>query len=159
MPPKYKILVPMDFSELSKEALTVAARIADRTGGRLIVLHVEEEATILVQGVHLAAYAKQAMEERSLGNVAFRAVMARGSAAREIVARARRHQADAIVMSTHARSGFNHLLLGSVAEEVLRHAPCPVLILNPNVAEASKDGRLNLGEMVLEAAGDFRENP
>lgn len=93
MPLKYKILLPMDFSELSKEALTVAARIAERTGGRLIVLHVEEEGPrIPAQSLRLAPYLRQAMEEQGLRSIGFRAVTGRGSAAAEIVARARRHQ-------------------------------------------------------------------
>ena len=52
-----------------------------------------------------------------------------GRAAPEIVAHAKKVGADLIVMGTHGRSGFQHALLGSVAERVLRHSPCPVLVV------------------------------
>ena len=52
-----------------------------------------------------------------------------GRAAPEIVAHAKKTGADLIVMGTHGRSGFQHAILGSVAERVLRHSPCPVLVV------------------------------
>jgi nucleotide-binding universal stress UspA family protein len=60
------------------------------------------------------------------GTVPVQSMVAGGSPAEEILRTAREEKADLIVMGTHGRTGFRHLLLGSVAEAVTRHAPCPV---------------------------------
>jgi len=61
-------------------------------------------------------------------------VLKSGHAAEEIVAAAEELEADLLVMATHGRTGVPHLVLGSVAEKVLREAPCLVLTINPKAA-------------------------
>jgi nucleotide-binding universal stress UspA family protein len=69
------------------------------------------------------------------GVVAADTIVRTGSPAQEIIAIAERVPADMIVISTHGRTGLKHALLGSVTERVVRHAPCPVLV----VRESERD--------------------
>jgi nucleotide-binding universal stress UspA family protein len=108
--------------------------LAQRLGAELLVAHVSEPLAI-VPGSDLAAE-EVAQTERELARVvgalkreqvAARGVVVPGEPAAEIVALAEREHADLIVLGTHGRSGLAHVLLGSVAERVLRRARCPVL--------------------------------
>jgi nucleotide-binding universal stress UspA family protein len=138
-----RVLCPTDFSYLSTRALDHAAAIGRWFEARVEVLHVipfvipagtgdmpyfpapaaatpkvrESELRELQQFVSAAVRAGAAVETE----------LREGSPAREIVRWAEERSADLLVMGTHGRSGLERLLLGSVAEEVLRHAPCPVL--------------------------------
>jgi len=58
-----------------------------------------------------------------------------GAPAKNIVQEAKKEGADLIVMSTHGRTGLAHMLVGSVTEKVIRHAPCPVLSIHTHMAE------------------------
>jgi nucleotide-binding universal stress UspA family protein len=140
-----KILFPTDLSPLSKEGLEYAASLARARRGKLIILYVEELPLAYDYGVpkpeteHLErelnalspAKADLEIEHRfmpaRLGEVAV-------SPADAIVEFARSEGADLIVMGTHGRSGLSRLLMGSVAEEVLRKAPCPVLTFRSKTA-------------------------
>lgn len=136
-----QILVPTDFSSSSEAALRFAAELASRFGGVLHVLHVIESAVIPDS---LARFlAPRPIEERRtpaaesfagdvLGNgpLAEQEVVSaavEGVAAREIVRYAGEHGIDLIVIGSHGNTGLAHILLGSVAETVVRTAPCPVL--------------------------------
>jgi len=138
------ILVPTDFAPASDTALACARGLAEKYGARLSMLHVltSPEATgfwtpevyvpaSLEARERLAREAQERVEraltadERPRTNVTIQIRI--GSVAEHILDFAREHNVDLIVMGTHGRRGLSHLLLGSVAEQVLRSAPCPVL--------------------------------
>ncbi len=147
------ILAPVDFSPGSESAATYAFRLAGRLGGRLRLLHVVRGIGGAGAGVapgawdDLAAAEREAREqaERDLADLATR--LARGAGGAEgpepetaivtagestadaIVNVAREAGADLIVMATQGRSGLRRMVLGSVAEQVVRSAHCPVLTI------------------------------
>jgi len=129
------ILVATDFGEASDAALAYGRALARVFGGRLRLLHVTEN-QFLRPMADSPEHAHQAIRRRLndlLGGEDRRSVD--GDAALEtsdapaeaIVEYARRIEADLIVMGTHGRTGLDRLLTGSVAEHVVRSAPCPVL--------------------------------
>lgn len=132
-----RILVPIDFSSPSDAALAYARTLARSSGGTLHLLHVLENDFLRPvvgdpHGLESAALKQlQARftdeDHRKLRAVA--AVERSDDPADEIVSYARTANAGLIVMGTHGRSGVAHLLMGSVAEKVVRTAPCPVLTL------------------------------
>jgi nucleotide-binding universal stress UspA family protein len=142
-----RILVPHDFSDSATVALRAAAELAAGDGARLTVLHVlaplysgpafpSEAAIAWTPSKELLADLRARLEmlvARALGrrarSVECRAVM--GDPLQCILAAARR--ADSIVMATVGRTGLAHLLIGSVAEKVVRHSPVPVLTIRPGV--------------------------
>jgi len=135
-----KILVAMDFSEGSDEALEQAIDLARQTGGQLEILHVLELGADQFP-FGLSYYDDNrggliALVDRELTARTERAIKAgliaesrivEGSAATEIVRRAREGGAALIVIGTHGRRGLAHAVLGSVAERVVQYAACPVL--------------------------------
>lgn len=137
-----KILHPTDFSDCAQAAEEFAVRLLRDTGGELVLLHVLVEPplyseTPLSLGESRRFYdavrrwAEQALGARAatLGRwgVAVRVMLRDGRPFQEIVAAADAEGADLIAMGTHGRGGLNRLLLGSVADRVIRTAPCPVL--------------------------------
>ncbi len=139
-----KILVPTDFSELSGEAAQTAVAFAKVFGASIELVHVfVEPAYILPPPVDMATFpfdlaqildrvqnGLDAERDRVQGSgVTVTTTTLSGRAAQEIVAHAKKTHADLIVMGTHGRSGFQHALLGSVAERVVHHSPCPVLVV------------------------------
>lgn len=138
------ILVPTDFNPASHAALECAKEIAERFGARLSLLHVVTDpkatgfwtpevyvpATPETQEGFLREARKRldsalSPEERSRFTATIDVRL--GAVADRIQEVALEQQVDLIVMGTHGRRGLAHLLLGSVAERVLRSAPCPVL--------------------------------
>jgi nucleotide-binding universal stress UspA family protein len=136
-------LAPTDFSRASLAAVGDAARLAHRFGAQLILLHVHEPpyagpepdpyvvspAFRLLHAEHRRAAddrMQKLHESVRKRHPQCRAAMGEGYAAAEILAAARKLKTDLIVMSTHGRSGAKRLLLGSVAEKVVRGAPCAV---------------------------------
>ena len=139
-----RILVPTDFNPASDAALACAKDIADRFGARLSLLHVvtDPKATgFWTPEVYVPAtsearerFLREARErlqnalspeERSRFSVTIEARI--GAVAGHIEDFAREQKIDLIVMGTHGRRGLAHLFLGSVAEQMVRGAPCPVL--------------------------------
>ncbi len=142
-----RILVPVDFSPCSRSALELAATLATRFDASIDVLHVWEPpayvpidtalATIgsgppqtLVQIAHAEATEDLeallvGLDKRSVGEIAGR--VASGDPVDVILEAAAAGPYDLIAMGTHGRAGMRHLLMGSVAERVIRRAPCPVL--------------------------------
>lgn len=136
-----KILCPVDLSTNSMQAVQVAASMAKVDEGELVFLYVALPELPAAAGYAIEEYeAKVAEDEeelkkiRPLEDVPFRHEMVRGQPLDEIVAYAKENEIDLIVMTTHGRSGLTRMLLGSVAEHVIRHAPCPVLTLKPHSA-------------------------
>lgn len=135
-----RILVPLDFSGKSRQALEYAIPLAELSGGKISLLHVLPPA--YVPGEASFAYLPvdtpglEAEVKKRLRTVADELIpegmldklfVRTGTPYHEIVAAARRHKADMIVISTHGNSGITRVLLGSTAERVVRHASCPVL--------------------------------
>jgi nucleotide-binding universal stress UspA family protein len=134
-----RILYPTDFSDLSKPAFEVACAMARDYGAELVVLHVSPWPVVgVVEGITIDLPTGWEEEVRArLGNVspadpAVRVVhrLERGEASAKILNVAAETKADLIVMGTHGRTGLSRLLIGSVAEDVLRKASCPVLTVN-----------------------------
>jgi nucleotide-binding universal stress UspA family protein len=129
------VLVPTDFSVASEMALTYGRALANKVDATLHVLHVLDNhflnATI-VDPIQLEAAAQWNIERRLTDadrtHLSARAVVeVSGSAGDAIVRYARRHDIGLIVAGTHGRTGMAHVLMGSVAEHVVRTSPCPVL--------------------------------
>ncbi|MBI1847845.1 MAG: universal stress protein [Candidatus Rokubacteria bacterium] len=117
----HEILLATDFSDPADAAALVAREYADRFDARVHLFHVlrsgEQEVTRLL--THL----RGTLGERIPVTIA----STLGDAADEIVRYARARGIDLIVLGTHGRTGLSRAILGSVAERVIRHAPCPVL--------------------------------
>ena len=133
-----KILVPIDFSPCSSAALGLAASMARGTGAKLLLLHVHETPVMVDGGEYLGvppavlnSEARRDLEEVALPdpNVPCERYLKFGNPWEEIVRFAKEQQVDFIVMGTHGWRGLTRLLLGSIAEAVLRRAPCPVITL------------------------------
>ena len=150
-----KILVGTDFSEPSDAARRTAIELARRLGAELEIVHVEEPlpAYAFSEGAlpdlprlqeEVRSWAEreveqQAKEARAAGVPVTTAVLL-GTPANAIVEAARTDGADLIVVGTHGRTGFERILLGSVAERVVRTASCPVLTVR-NTPGAQQDAR------------------
>ena len=124
-----EILFPTDFSRASEAAGCVAREMAVQAGARLHVLHVVSPVTDpSLPAEHLAGAA------RSLADgLRVETALLSGWAGRNIVDYAREKRIDLIVVGTHGRTGITHALLGSVAETVIRLAPCLVLTVPASV--------------------------
>jgi nucleotide-binding universal stress UspA family protein len=138
-----RILVPIDFSPPSNAALEYARTVAARFGASLHLLHVADDpyralysAEVFVpemEGLRdeiLADATARLQRQLRMGDIQQLAATVQaivGTPAASIVEYAEAHDIDLIVMGTHGRGGMSHLLMGSVAERVVRTAPCPVL--------------------------------
>jgi len=140
------VLLPTDFSDFSAEATKYACAFADQFGAELHLLHVLDlvEAIAPEFGMGLALPSRTAVSNKAVENAlsdvlddawadSHQVVQAvvNGPPFLEIIKYARKHNIDLIVMGTHGRSGLVHVLMGSVAEKVVRKAPCPVLTVRP----------------------------
>ena len=149
-----QILVPTDFSETSDAALDYAYLLAERFGASLQLLHVLDD-PFITEGLTAEAYITEApafraaMLRNAQARLAHRAVppphaaalridrdVLFGNGAKTIAEYAAARGADLIVMGTHGRSGIAHFLVGSVAERLVRTAPCPVLTVRHAAAAA-----------------------
>ena len=133
------VLVPVDFSDVSAAALAYARNLARTFGARLHVMHVMENDFLRPMAsdphMHAEAMARHLADkltEEDLGVLHAVAVTRKSDApADEIVRYAGTEGIDLIVMGTHGRKGVAHFFVGSVAEHVVRSAPCPVLTMRP----------------------------
>lgn len=134
-----KILVPTDFSACADSAVHAAAALHQKSGAEILLLHVTEPAYqgLRVQTNDLHAQMRHEAENRlkKLAAEVFpnatnaRVLVKDGRPADVICQTATTEKADAIIIPTHGHSGLKHALLGSVAEKVVRHAPCSVLVV------------------------------
>ena len=138
------IVVPVDFSDYSLRALPYAVSLAERFGARLKIVYINEPSLqvsdVAWVGVdertidedHLTE-ARRALEKLVLDkiptDISVDAEILTGDPVDKIVAYATDQNADLIIMATHGRGGLSHVLMGSVAEHVVRKGPCPVLTL------------------------------
>lgn len=148
-----RILLPTDFSECAGQAREYACLLVEQLGAELYLLHVLSDplqnAPSFGMGLVSPDLLRRSPEEdRKIESAAREKLQASlsddwtsghpvvcetrwGNPFVETVRYAREHDVDLIVMGTHGRSGLSHALLGSVAENVVRHAPCPVLTVRP----------------------------
>ncbi|MGD0075051.1 MAG: universal stress protein [Candidatus Binataceae bacterium] len=150
MPTISKILVATDFSDNAGLALSHAEELARKFGAEIIVLHVDQAlAPVLINpepgtgfDPGLFEAGERIAEERRLiaqreldravnrlreSGLKARSILRVGAAFVEIIAAAQAEAVDLVVLGTHGRSGLAHILIGSVAERVVRKCPCPVL--------------------------------
>jgi nucleotide-binding universal stress UspA family protein len=151
-----KICCAVDFSESSRTALLEAADLARREGAHLTVLHVQEDPTGAAgQGVSgppagnggkLPALEALRGEAEWIRDDVVGTVIVSGPVAASIAQFARETGADLLVLGSHGRTGLQRRALGSVAEAVLRLAPCPVLVVR-----SPKDERREAGSTLMVA--------
>jgi universal stress protein A len=140
-----RILVPMDFSRISLKALDYAVPLAKQFGAKIILLHAIEPPPYSMDVINvptgegfpvgpmkkeLDALAKM-IEPDLLKEVIVRV----GTAFEVITNVARDCEADLIITTTHGHTGLKHVFMGSTAERVVRHAPCPVLVVRKHEHE------------------------
>jgi nucleotide-binding universal stress UspA family protein len=146
MLPIRTILVPTDFSELCQPALELACELCKGYGARLLLLHVLRPQVMALGGTQALppipddaaqreATAKLQAARPALGAILVERMVREGNEAEVILRVAQEVPCDLIVMGTHGRSGLGRLLVGSVAEAVLRKAPCPVLTVKAPLAQ------------------------
>jgi nucleotide-binding universal stress UspA family protein len=146
------VLFATDFSSTSEAAFPYAAAVCRRFGSTLHAVHVLSDASLLMMtgGVDYVsmgtiyddahAGAKEKLEQVSarLEGIPHRTYVRHGQVWKNLAAIIEENQVDLIVVGTHGRTGLGKLLLGSVAEDILRHAPCPVLTVGPKVSGRAK---------------------
>ena len=149
-----RILSPLDFSETSAHAVELATHVAGWYESRITALHVATPLVTPYPGLpavdphtdpllgepgrrRMCEDMLEAFREARAAGTRVNAMVNVGQPAREILECAATLPADLIVMGTHGHSGFEHLLLGSVTEKVLRKATCPVLTVPPRAGDAS----------------------
>jgi nucleotide-binding universal stress UspA family protein len=137
------ILVPLDFSPPSKKALDYAVTFARQFKAKLTLLHVVEPVAtpdfaasfpLAMDDDKVMAAAKKEMEgavkaARGSRGIVEKVLVRFGRSFHEIAEAARTRKVDLIIISTHGYTGLKHALLGSTTERVVRHAPCPVLVV------------------------------
>jgi universal stress protein A len=139
--PLKNILVPIDFSEPSKRALEYALPLAEKLGATLTLIHVieprvypedlmvgtemeEVDARLKRSGQAMLDSLRREKIEVSINSISIVTV---GKPWQQIIATAKAVAADMIIIATHGYTGLKHVFLGSTAERVVRHTPCPVL--------------------------------
>ena len=139
-----KILVPVDFSDESKKSVHYAVALARQFGASIVLLHVMEPVVypsdvgygpVVVQAPNNRAIKKARARLTALGKkqvgdkILAETVVLTGSSWYEITEAAKALEIDLIVIGTHGYTGLDHALMGSTAEKVVRHAPCPVFVV------------------------------
>lgn len=136
----YKILIPLDGSKLAETAIDHAIKVADPKDSEFLLARVwtaisdfpyplESDEWDVIRERH-SAYIDQKVEELKARGLQVRGLVKEGAADEALISFAEIEDVDLIVMTSHGRSGLTRWILGSVAERVIRHAPCPVFILN-----------------------------
>ena len=144
-----KILVPVDFSPHAQRAFGYATTLARRLGAELSLVHVVEDpfatgawggevyipniGELLQELIAAAEHRLTTLQDGAVAQgVTTRTAVITGRPAQSIIEHAVSEKCDLIVMGTHGRTGLSHAVMGSVAERVLRKAPCPVLTIRDN---------------------------
>lgn len=145
-----RILIPLDGTEVSESALECARELSQRCHASLMLVRIVEHLGELAPAMppELLPELQRKAEARALNYLEDRAARLAplsvelyhptGSARDEIARLAELHQCDLIMMASHGRDGAQHLLLGSVAEGLLRQSPCPVLLVRPQARARSQ---------------------
>jgi universal stress protein A len=147
-----KILVPTDFSDCARRAEETAVALGRALGAELVLLHVSVEAPLYNEGMKglveprkvyeaQRAWAENALAERAAeirgAGVSAHAAIRSGVAVEEILKLASDERCDLIVIGTHGRGGLSRFFLGSVADRIVRLAPCPVTTVRVPSGEAA----------------------
>jgi nucleotide-binding universal stress UspA family protein len=134
-----RICCPVDFSEPARAGLLVAADLCGRLGSELVLLKAETGHRVAEELPHAGdgLEAWKAEAER-LGAERVTVAHTKGPPEVSIVSFAAENGVDLLVMGTHGREDREHMITGSVAESVVRHAPCPVLTVRPPAKAASR---------------------
>ena len=140
-----RILCPLDFDENAMEALALAAQLARQNDATVFLLHVVPfvmppsyaPSNVYTSDVQQEAARKRLQEiaQRYLKGIKCELSTHVGDVAATILRAEREFAADAIVMATHGRRGLSRVLLGSVAEKVVRESSCPVLTMRPAASD------------------------
>jgi nucleotide-binding universal stress UspA family protein len=149
-----RILIAYDFSEYSSAALDYAAHLASEWAAKLYIVHVDELLDARISafppvngpGVYESSWDKRRRHVKSQlarvlpheASVTYEHHCFVGAPADEILAFAERARIDLIVIGSHGRTGLSRLLMGSVAEQVMRGSKCPVLIIKPHRKQIAK---------------------
>jgi nucleotide-binding universal stress UspA family protein len=137
-----RIMIPTDFSEISRKSLEYAIGIAKGYGSRLLLVRVDEPINPItppeaawIDDERKQQHWKQQLEQKGaeLRSEGFHAeaLSVSGSVQNEILSLVKERKIDLIVMASHGRVGLNRLFFGSETEAVIRHASCPVLVIGP----------------------------
>jgi nucleotide-binding universal stress UspA family protein len=151
MLPIRTILHPTDFSEPSEHACRLAASLARDQGARLVLLHVVSPTALTEEMSFQApaddphqpvweAFGRLESSNPCLRDLDVRKLVEVGDPLSVILRTAQDSSSDLIVMGTHGRTGLSHLLMGSVAEQVVRKATCPVLTVKTPLHEGQASG-------------------
>jgi len=146
------VLYATDFSAISESALPYATAISRRFGSTLHVAHVLSDSSVLLmtggvdyvsmgtlyEDAHSTAQEKIQQITTRLGGIPYRTYVRHGQVWANLSSIVAENAIDLIVVGSHGRTGLGKLLLGSVAENILRHSPCPVLTVGPRVAGRAK---------------------
>ena len=137
-----RFLVPVDFSEDANQAVEYAIALASKLGARVTLLHVIQLLPLgsgdmgvtvpyaYIQDLEADVTSRmQAYLERVTAGLEGEIAVVHGVPFQEILETAKTQQIDLIIMGTQGRTGLQHVLMGSVAEKVVRLAPCPVLVV------------------------------
>jgi nucleotide-binding universal stress UspA family protein len=139
-----KILAPVDFSDCAEAGLVGAKAIARQFGAEIVLLYsvdlhyystnsefVLYDLPPLLKAAEKAGTEKleELAEVASDDGIATEMILGNGHAGEQICQQAKSHNCDLIVIATHGRTGLSHVLLGSITEYVVRHAPCPVMVI------------------------------
>ena len=150
------ILHPTDFSERSQAALHVASSLARDEKARLIILHVLPAAPAHAEGIvqqewnayHDKLWNRLQRLDVPNSGIELERRLADGEPWQAILRVVQEERCDLIVMGTHGRTGVYRLLMGSVAEQVVRRATCPVLTLKTPIAELRTEQQALAAEAV-----------
>lgn len=143
-----KILFPIDFTENSSKILPHVLSISDKYASEVCLIHVVEDLCKWVLGIHvphstLEKYQREAVDsaekamdricdEQLRGCPRFKRIIVSGDPVQEILKTVETENIDLIIMGTHGRKGMDHVIFGSVAENVVKKSSAPVLTVNPN---------------------------
>jgi nucleotide-binding universal stress UspA family protein len=136
------VLVPVDFEEASRSAIELAKSLAPCFHADVVLLHTFRLLAHSYPGLppanappwpgffqEVAVAAQKALEQLAAAHGGLRTILVEGDPAQEILAEAARLRPHLIVMGTHGRTGLEHLMLGSVAEKVIRQSTVPVAVV------------------------------
>ena len=144
-----RILYATDFSQASLAALPLVAAVARKYGSQVFVVNVWTPAPYTMVSPETAGVmqhkdereaqtrVRQLLKTKALAGLSASAMVKAGIPEQELSQLVRQKNIDLAILGTHGRTGFKHLVMGSVAEELFRHLPCPVLTVGPKVDKGS----------------------